>query len=130
MARPTTPTLTDAELRLMQVLWQRGPSTAADIAGALPRRTRVTGSSVRTILRILEDKGYVRRRKEGRAFVYHPAVARREVRRNVVRYLVERFFNASPELLVLNVLEHEDIDETELARLRRLVESGGREAEP
>ena len=128
MARPTSPTLTDGELRLMQVLWERGPSTAADIAGALPRRSRVTGSSVRTILRILEDKGYVRRRKEGRAFVYEPAVARGVVRRNVVRYLVERFFNASPELLVLNVLEHEEIDEAELTRLKRLVESGGGDA--
>ena len=122
MARPTTPTLTDAELRLMQVLWERGPSTAADIAEALPRRSRVTGSSVRTILRILEDKGYVRRRKEGRAFVYQPAVARGEVRRNVVRYLVERFFNASPELLVLNVLEHETVSGDEMKRIRRLLD--------
>jgi predicted transcriptional regulator len=123
MARPTTPTLTDAELRLMQVLWERGPSTAGDIAAALPRRERVADSSVRTILRVLEEKGYVRHGKEGRAFVYAATVARGEVRRSVVRYLVDRFFNASPELLVLNVLEHEELDRDELTRLRRLVDA-------
>ena len=120
MVRPTTPTLTDAELRLMRVLWERGPSTAADVAAGLPKRARVADSTVRTILRILETKGYVRHTKEGRAFIYEATVGRHDVRRNVVRYLIDRFFNASPELLVLNVLENEVIDQAELARLRRL----------
>jgi BlaI family transcriptional regulator, penicillinase repressor len=124
MPRPTTPTLTDAELRLMQVLWDRGPVTAGDIVGALPKRDRVADSTVRTILRILEDKGYVRHTKQGRAFVYHPVVAKRDARRTVVRHLIDRFFNASPELLVLNVLEHEAIDDAELARLRRRIDAG------
>ena len=122
MARPTTPTLTDAELRLMAVLWERGASTAADVAGALPARSKVSDSTVRTILRILEEKGYVRHRKEGRAFVYEPAVGRQEVRKSVVRYLVERFFNHSPELLVLNVLEHETVSGDEMKRIKRLLD--------
>jgi predicted transcriptional regulator len=128
MPRPTTPTLTDAELRLMQVLWDRGPATAGDIVGALPKRERVADSTVRTILRILEDKGYVRHTKQGRAFVYHPVVAKRDARRTVVRHLIDRFFNASPELLVLNGLEHEAIDDAELARLRRRIDAGDTDA--
>ena len=121
MARPTSPTLTDAELRLMDVLWTRGPSTATEIVSTLGARARVSDSTVRTILRILEGKGYVRHRKEGRAFRYHAAVERGRVRQNVVRYLLERFFNHSPELLVLNVLEHERLDEHELARLKAML---------
>lgn len=124
MPRPPSPTLTDAELRLMQVLWDRGPSTAGDVGRAIPKRERVADSTVRTILRILEDKGYVRHRKEGRAFVYEPVVGRTDARRTVIRHLVDRFFNRSPELLVLNVLRHEDVDEKELARLRRLLDAG------
>ena len=127
MVRPTSPTLTDAELRIMQVLWERGPSTSAEIVQAMPRKQRVADSSVRTILRILEQKNYVRHTKEGRAFIYRAAVERADARRNVVEYVVERFFNSSPELLVLNLLESETLDSAELERLRKLVdeEEGG-----
>src|SRR5262245_20401986 len=122
MGRPTTPTLTDAELRIMHVLWDRGPSTAGEILNALPRKQQVTDSSVRTILRILEQKNYVRHTKEGRAFVFRAAVERADARRTIVQYVVDRFFNSSPELLVLNLLENEAIDAEELERLRSLAE--------
>jgi len=79
-------------------------------------------STIRTILRILERKGYVRHRVEGRAFIYHAAVAETDAQRGAIRDLVTRFFENSPERLVLNLLEHRDVDAAELARLRRLVE--------
>ena len=111
----------------MQVLWDRGPSTSAEIVQAMPRKQRVADSSARTILRILEQKNYVRHTKEGRAFIYRAAVERADARRTVVQYVVERFFNSSPELLVLNLLENETLDAAELERLRKLVdeEEGG-----
>ena len=122
MVRPTTPTLTDAELRIMQVLWDRGPSTAAEIVDALPRKQKVADSSARTILRILEQKNYVRHSKDGRAFVYRAVVERAEARKSVLEYVVARFFNSSPELLVLNLLENETIDPAEIDRLRALID--------
>src|SRR5262245_64819731 len=88
MVRPTTPTLTDAELRIMQVLWDRGPSTAGEIVDALPRKQKVADSSARTILRILEQKNYVRHSKDGRAFVYRAVVERAEARKSVLDYVV------------------------------------------
>jgi predicted transcriptional regulator len=105
----------------MQVLWDRGPSTSAEIVQALPRKQRVADSSVRTILRILEQKNYVRHTKEGRAFIYRAAVERADARRSVVQYVVERFFNSSPELLVLNLLENETLDRPSW-RLRKLAD--------
>ena len=72
-------------------------------------------------MRILERKGYVRHTKEGRAFVYHPVVERGEVSRKAVRNLLKRFFQDSPELLILNVLEDEGLAESELIRLKRLI---------
>jgi predicted transcriptional regulator len=96
------------------------------VVGALSN-SAVAYNTVLTTLRILERKGYVRHTKEGRAFVYHPVVQRGEASRKAVRNLITRFFQDSPELLILNVLEDEQLDEIELARLKRMIssEAGG-----
>ena len=122
MARPRTPTLTEAELRLMDVLWNRGASTVGEVAEALPRKRSLAYSSVLTTLRILEQKGYVRHEQRGRAYVYHPLVGRGDAQRSAVRHLVSRFFEGSPELLVLNVLENEKLSAGDLRKLRRMIE--------
>ena len=122
MARRKSSTFTEGELRLMQVVWERGSATAGDVLEALPKRPPTAYSTVVTTLRILEEKGYLRHTKEGRAFVYHPVVDRTEASRSAVRHLLHRFFNDSPELLVLNVLKHERIDAQELKRLQKLIE--------
>jgi len=121
MPRRRSPTLTDAELRLMDILWGRGPATVSDVVDALPTRQSLAYSTVLTTLRILEQKGYVRHEKHGRAFVYHPVVNRKQASQNAVQYILSRFFDNSPELLLLNVLENENIDPLELERLKTLV---------
>jgi len=122
MARQKSPTLTEAELRLMNVVWEKGAATASDVLDALPRKPAAAYSTVVTTLRILEEKGYLRHTKEGRAFVYHPVVDRSAASRDAVRLLLHRFFKNSPELLVLNVLKNERIDPEELKRLKQLIE--------
>ena len=123
MARKKSPNLTDAELRLMDVIWEKGAATVGEVAEALPKELGLAYNTVLTTLRILEDKGYLRhtKAKEGRAFVYGAVVGRNEAGRNAVRYLVSRFFRNSPELLVLNLLEDEKLDAGELARIRELL---------
>ena len=106
----------------MNVVWEKGSATAGEVLEALPKDPPTAYSTVVTMLRILEEKGYLRHTKESRAFVYHPVVDRTEASRNAVRHLVRKFFNGSPELLVLNVLEHEWIDAKELKRLKKLIE--------
>ena len=118
MARSKSPTLTEAELRLMNVLWDKRSATVGEVTEALGGNY----STVLTTLRILEQKGHVRHSKEGRAFVYHPVIGRREASRSAVRYVVSRFFRNSPELLVLNLLEDEEIDPKEMRRLRKLID--------
>lgn len=124
MPRPTSPTLTEAELRLMKVLWERGPSTAGEVIAALADEVSLAESTVRTMLGILKDKGYVDSTPRGRAFVYHPLVGQGEARRSVIQYLLSRFFDGSREELVLNVLNDKDLDPEEIARLRRLIQEG------
>ena len=128
MARKKSPTLTEAELRLMEVVWERGEATVADVVAALEQREGLAYSTVLTTMRILEQKGYVTHRQEGRAFVYRPVVDRKEARRSAVKHLLSRFFDDSPELLVLNIIDEERIDMAELGRLRKLVDASGDEA--
>ena len=120
MARKQSPTLTEAELPIMEILWLKGSAVVTDVVGALSNSV-VAYNTVLTTLRILERKGYVRHTKEGRAFVYHPVVERGEASRKAVRNLLKRFFQDSPELLILNVLEDEQLDESELNRLKRMI---------
>lgn len=123
MARTKSPHLTEAELRLMDVLWEKGAATVGEVADGLPKELDLAYNTVLTTLRILEEKGYVRhtKSKEGRAFVYRPRVGRDEAGRSAVRYLVSRFFRNSPELLVLNMLTDEGLSEKELGRIRNLL---------
>ena len=122
MPRKTSQTLTEAELRIMQVLWQKGPGTVQHILDALPQQPSLAYNSVLTIIRILERKGYVEHSKDGRAHVYNPLVAEDEASRSEIRHLVSRFFRNSHEDLVLNILEDRGIDPTELDRLRKMLE--------
>lgn len=122
MARKQTPGLTEAELRLMEVLWRIGEGTVAEVAAGLPKDITLAYSSVLTTLRILERKGYLRHRKERRAFIYEPVVDREKARTNAIRNLLRRFFEGSPGQLVLNLVEREKISAKELKRLRALLE--------
>ena len=121
MARTKSPALTDAEARVMAVLWRRQAATVADVVGSLKKRP-VTYSTVQTMLRILETKGYVTHEKVERAFVYKPVVDQAQARRRALRHLVSRLFDGSPSLLVSNVLEDESIDAAELKRLKELID--------
>ena len=117
-------TLTEAELRLMDVLWQKKSATVQQVLDALPKKPALAYNSVLTTVRILEAKGYLRHEKDGRAHVYSPLVGRKEATRQEVRRLVSRFFGNSHEQLVLNVIEYEELDAKELRRLRQLLEGG------
>jgi predicted transcriptional regulator len=121
MARRPSPTLTDAELRPMEVLWERGPSTVAEVVNALPRKLGLSYSTVLTTLRILEQKGYLKHTKEGQAYVYDAIIDRNQARKKVLKHVLNRFFNDSPELLVMGLVEAEQIDSEDLQRIQRLI---------
>jgi predicted transcriptional regulator len=121
MPRQKSTHLTDAELRLMDVLWEKGPSTVSAVLESLPAKPVLAYSTVITTLRILETKGYVRHRKEGRAFLYEPLIERAEARRGAVASLVRRFFDGSPDLLMAHLFEGRKISARELERLRKLI---------
>jgi len=111
-------TLTEAELRLMKVLWERGESGVAEVVAALEDTTPLAYTSVLTTIRILEKKGYVNHRQEGRAFLYSPCVAEREASSAEVRHVLSRFFGNSRERLLLSLLGDDEVTPEELRRLK------------
>jgi predicted transcriptional regulator len=122
MARKTSAALTDAEAAVMAIVWRLRKASVGDVVAAMNETRTVSYSTVQTILRILETKGYVTHEKVARAFIYEPVVDERQARRRALRHLVNRLFEGSPSLLVLNVLEDEDINPAEREQLRKLIE--------
>jgi predicted transcriptional regulator len=114
-------TLTEAELRIMRILWERGELLVSELVAAMPESTPLAYTSVLTTVRILEQKGYVRHRQEGRAFVYRPCVAEHEASRSEVRHVLHRFFGNSPERLLLTLLGDDDVSPDELQRLKTAI---------
>jgi len=122
MARKKSPHFTDAELRLMEVLWNKGSATVSDVLEGMKTRPALAYSTVITTLRILETKGYVSHTKEGRAFTYQPLIGRDEARQSAITHLLQRLFEGSPELLVTSLFEDRKISAAEMKRLRALIE--------
>ncbi len=112
--------LTEAELELMHVLWQRGPSTVREVMAALPDSRAYT--TISTILRILDDKGFAASEKVGRAFRYTASVDREAYQARNVRHVVDAVFKGDPVALVRRLVDAEDLDADELSALRALVE--------
>ncbi|HZR17240.1 MAG TPA: BlaI/MecI/CopY family transcriptional regulator [Verrucomicrobiae bacterium] len=123
MARKKTTTLTNAEHRIMEVIWARGSATVADVVEALRGKDAYT--TILTLMRILKAKGYLAAHKEGRAHVFTPKVDRNTAARKAVHQLLSKFFSGSASELVLTFLREDELTPGELDELkRRIVESG------
>jgi BlaI family transcriptional regulator, penicillinase repressor len=115
-------TLTDAELRVMKVLWGRGSGTVQQVLDSITEKPALAYNSILTTIRILERKGYLKHSKDGRAHVYEPVVRQQDATRTEIRHLVGRFFGNSHEDLVLNILEDQGVQPEELDRLRKMLD--------
>jgi predicted transcriptional regulator len=123
VSRQKSRVLTDHELRLMDVLWDRGRATVADVVGALPPPP-LAYSTVLTTMRTLEQKGYIAHEEDGRAFVYHAIVERDAAAKSAMRQLLGRFFGNSPGALAVTLLDEAEISEEDAAEIKRLLGRG------
>jgi predicted transcriptional regulator len=114
-------TLTEAELRIMNVLWGKGSGTVQQVLDSIGEKPALAYNSVLTTIRVLERKGYLKHLKDGRAHVYTPLVGQKDATRSEIRHLVSRFFKNSHEQLVLNLLEDQGIEPGEIGRLRQML---------
>ncbi len=121
MPRKQSPTLTDAELRVMEVLWRLGHGTVSEVSEAMPPPA-LAYNTVLTTLRILEGKGHVGHEQSGRAYIYKPVTARAAAEQSAIKSVVSKFFGNNASALALRVIENERLSEDELQRLRSLIE--------
>ena len=121
MARKKSLTLTDAELRIMEVVWKKGEVTVAEVAEELEGKDGSAYTTVLTMMRILQTKGYVACRKDSRAYVYTPKVAREAAAKKAVGQLLAKFFSGSPGELVLSFLRDEELSVKELDELKKRI---------
>ena len=124
MARTPSETLTGREAQVMEAIWRLGEASAEQVRGALPEPLH--DSTVRTLLRVLETKGYLRHEARGKAFVYRAAIARRKAQRNALRSVLAQLFGGSAEDLVMRLIEDERITPDQLDELRRTADPSSR----
>lgn len=120
MSRKKSLVLTDHELRLMEVLWDRERASVADVVESLAPPP-LAYSTVLTTLRTLEHKGYIDHVEDGRAYVYRPLVARDEAAKSATRHLLDRFFGSSPGALAVTLLDDTQLTDDDLAKIKALL---------
>lgn len=129
MARPTSEYPTDLELEILKLLWQSEPQVVEDVRSALAKAGRnLTYSSVITVMNIMVRKGYLERKKQGRAFEFRPMVVEQDINRGMLNDIVDRVFDGSATAVMLALLESSEVDDAELSQIRRLIQRKSKES--
>ena len=118
-------TFTDREADVMQILWEHGPSVVAEVRAQL--RDELAYTTVLTVLRTLETKGYVEHEEEGRGHRYHAVIAQQEARKSALQHLTSKLFKGSAELLFAHLVSDRKLGADEIARMRKLLASSDKE---
>jgi BlaI family penicillinase repressor len=120
--RPKTSTLTPQELAIMKVVWQRDQATVRDVYETLRERRQVAYTTVMTMMKILDDKGYLKKSREDRAYVYRPSRPRQQVVGAMVRDFVDRVFDGAASGLLLHLARNGTLTRAERQKIRQLID--------
>jgi len=123
MRKRAVPRLGDLELQILNVLWERGPSTVREVLDALPVEPRPAYTTVLTMMRLMQEKEYLTRSEAARAHVYQARLREQSVKRGLLRKLVHNAFRGSAEAVLVRLLEDEKLSGEELARVREIIEA-------
>jgi BlaI family transcriptional regulator, penicillinase repressor len=120
--RPKHNTLTPQELEIMKLVWQRDSATVRDIYEALLERRKIAYTTVMTMMKILETKGYLKKRRQDRAFIYRPTRPKSQVIGGMIREFIDRVFNGSAEPLLVHLVKERQLSDKDLQRILRMIE--------
>lgn len=126
--RPAKPTLTGQELEIMKVIWKLETATVRQVYETLLERRRIAYTTVMTMMNILEQKGYLNKQQQDRAYLYQPAQPQQQVIRSMVREFLERVFNGSAEPLLAHLIEDRHLTEKDLEEIRKSIRSARRKS--
>ena len=119
--RSPKPTLTEQELEIMKVVWQLETATVRQVYETMLEHRRIAYTTVMTMMNILEQKGYLKKRQDDRAYVYRPSQPKQQVIRSMVREFVNRVFNGSAEPLLVHLVEDQHLDAKDLEEIRKTI---------
>jgi predicted transcriptional regulator len=128
MARPSSKYPTELELEILKILWRDGEATVRQVRKQLSSFRKLAYTSVMTMMTIMTEKGYLKRSKKKNYYIYKPKITEQETALGILSDIVERLFDGSAMTAMVNLLETGDIDEAELAELRKLIRRKGKEA--
>ena len=132
MARPASKYPTELELEILKILWDESPLAVRDVRERLEEHAgrSLSHSSVITILNIMHRKGFLKRRKEGKAFLFAPKAPQQEVTQHILGDLLARLFGGRPSAMMLNLLETAELDSDELSDIKKLLARKAKEQQP
>jgi BlaI family transcriptional regulator, penicillinase repressor len=119
--RPKSPTLTEQELEIMKIVWAREFATVRDVYEALLERRKIAYTTVMTMMKILEQKKYLLKTQEDRAYLYRPAKPKNQVIKGMVREFVNRVFNGSAEPLLVHLIEDQRLSQKDLEEIAQMI---------
>src|SRR6202046_5529143 len=120
--RPKHATLTPQELEIMKVVWECDSATVRDVYEALLKQRKIAYTTVMTMMKILETKGYLKKRRQARAFVYHPVRPKNQVIGGMIREFIDRVFNGAAQPLLVHLVKTRHIREKDLQTIARMLE--------
>ena len=109
------------ELQIMNVVWEKGTATVYDVKETLSRGRKPAYSTILTMMRKLEAKGFLEHEVDERTYVYRPTISRKEVRQSMLGDVLDRLFEGSPSLLLNSLAEHDRISQKELRQIRKFI---------
>jgi predicted transcriptional regulator len=119
--RPKSPTLTEQELEIMKIVWSRESASVRDVYEALLERRKIAYTTVMTMMKILEQKKYLLKTQEDRAYIYRPAKPKNQVIKGMVREFVNRVFNGSAEPLLVHLIEDQRLSRKDLEEIAQMI---------
>ena len=127
MSRPTSKHPTELELEILKVLWHIGPATVRQVRDELAAIRDLAYTTVMTMMTIMDKKGYVQRKKDGRSFIYEAKYHEQKASKNMLQDIVDRLFGGSTTAVMQHLLETSELDEDELKQIRSLINRKARE---
>lgn len=122
MARKKTPILTDGEMKIMKIIWQLGEATVSDVLKRQENNKNLAYNTILTMMRIMEDKGYISHKKKGKAHIFSPVISASQARIKAIKHMMDNFFNGSPELLVQSLVESKNISLDDIERIKKIID--------
>ena len=115
--------LTRVELGYMKILWRKGKLSVQEMQDALPSKKRTRYTTIMTMLRRMEEKGYLAHEERNRAYYYYPILSEQDAKRNTIKTVLQNIFDGKPAELILNLVKEEKLSREEIKEIKKIIKN-------